>query len=117
MDNLGNTLGKHLAKGVRIVCIIAHNIAVAVGIKIFYRKALHMAEHRGTDILQNVLGNFRHGAVIEKGGKNSGEIKHSHSENCGDKGGKIRILNADKGSYIIIDKGFYEKRRSYACGG
>ena len=108
-------MGKHLAKSVRVVGVIAHNVAVAVGIKIFDGKALHMAEHFKTDILKDILGNFRHGAVIEKRRENSYKIDGRHYRKGADKRKKIRVLNAYERSDVIIDKGFNEKRGSNAC--
>ncbi len=90
LDNLRNALGKHLAKGVRVIGIIAHNVAVAVGIEIFDGQPLHMAEHGGTDILEDILGDLCHGAVIEKGREYTDKINRRHEAKGTDERGKIR---------------------------
>ena len=117
LDDLGNALGKHLAQGVSVVGVITHNIAVTVGIKILYGKALHMTEHGGTDIFKNILGDLCHGAVIEKRRENTGEINCRHYAKRAEKCGKIRVRCSDKRSDIVIDKGFDEKGRCHACNG
>ena len=44
-EHLRNTLCKHLTQRVRIVGIMAHNIAMCMRIKITDRQCLHMFEH------------------------------------------------------------------------
>ena len=54
-ESLRNTLGEHLAEGIDIVCIVAHNIAVSALVKILYGELLHIFKHLITDFLLNTL--------------------------------------------------------------
>ena len=48
----GTLLRNHLAKRIRIVGVVAHGVAVGVGVEIFDGQRLHMGKHAVPDIFK-----------------------------------------------------------------
>ena len=65
-QKLGKALGDHLTEGVDIVGIIAHNIPVIIGIKVFNGKTLHFSKHLFPHFFQCSLGHDRHQLIKSK---------------------------------------------------
>ena len=65
-QHLRQALADHLTQGIHVVGIIAHNVAVAVGVEIFNRQILHVAEHFFTHLFQGALRNDGHHLGIER---------------------------------------------------
>ena len=85
---LGKALGNHLAQRIDIIGIMAHDIAVVVGIKIFDRKPLHFIKHLLPHFFQGSLGNNCHQLIVGnarqqrqhiKGGQNGSKFQDLRS--------------------------------------
>ena len=58
--HLREALADHLAQGVDIVGVKAHDVAVAVGVKVADGQILHVVKHLLTHLCQGALGNLCH---------------------------------------------------------
>ena len=56
-EYLRNALRDHLAQGIGIVGVVAHNVAMSVTVEITDGQSLHMREHIVADFLQRTLRN------------------------------------------------------------
>ena len=74
--HLRQALANHLAQGVYVVGVIAHDVAVAVGIKIFDGQVLHMVEHLFAQLFQRALRDDGHHLRIGKTGGQAEEIQN-----------------------------------------
>ena len=117
LNDLRQALRKHHTKCVRVVCVIAHYIAVAVGVKVFDRKCLHMLKHIVTHIFEHALSYLRHNSVIEQRRKYADKIEARHSAKRPNKRRKVRRCLTDKRFNVVVNKGFKEQRRRNACQG
>lgn len=78
MEHRRQALRDKLANGVDIVGIIAHDIAVIVGIEVLDGQVLHPLEHFDTDIVQKRLRDDGHRTGADIVGQNAREINASH---------------------------------------
>ena len=62
-QQLREALGHHLAQGVDVVGVVAHDIAVAVGVEILDGQALHLVEHTAAQLFERALGDDGHELV------------------------------------------------------
>lgn len=75
-QQVGHTLGNHLAEGVDIVGVIAHHVAVVVGVEITDGQVLHMVEHFFAHFRQGTLGDDGHQLVVRGAGRQAEHIQH-----------------------------------------
>ena len=95
-EQLRHALADHLTQGIGIVGVIAHHIAVGVGIKIRDGQGLHMVEHLVTDALQGTLRHHRHQTVVEQGAEYARDIHKGHAGNGLGQAGKDRVAFQQK---------------------
>ena len=88
---LRNALGDHLAQGVRIVCVEAHDIAVGVRIKELDGQRLHVLEHLVTNFLLTCPVKQLHGAVVEQCRERADDVNDCHLEQRIQKTAEVRI--------------------------
>ena len=75
-DHGRDRLGDQLAQGVDIICVVAHDIAVLVGVKIADGQVLHLCEHLLTHFVQKTLSDHCHQLTAQKTGQQGDHIKH-----------------------------------------
>ncbi|CCX38489.1 uncharacterized protein BN452_02363 [Clostridium sp. CAG:1013] len=76
-QQLGHALGDHLAEGVDIVGVVAHHVAVIVGVEILDRQILHAVEHALTHFGQGALGDDSHQLVVHSAGDQAKDVENS----------------------------------------
>ena len=75
-QQLGKTLGDHLPQGVDVVGVIAHDVAMVVGVEIADGQPLHAAEHLDPKFFQRPLGDDGHELVEGQPRRQRQEIEH-----------------------------------------
>ena len=65
-QQLWEALGHHLTQGVDIVGVVAHDVAVAVGVKVLDGQALHLVEHPAPELFERALGDDGHELVEDE---------------------------------------------------
>ena len=65
-ERLGDRLADHLAQGIGVIGIKAHDRAVCILVKIPDRKGLHMLKHIVANPLKHALTNINHQPCIGK---------------------------------------------------
>ena len=65
-QKIGQRLGHHLPQSVDIVGVIAHNIAVTVGVEILYRQILHAVKHLPAQFFKKALRNNSHKLLVDR---------------------------------------------------
>ena len=106
-QQLGNTLGEHLAQGVGVVGVVAHGVAEGVGIKIPDGKGLHVSKHIIPDIPQNALRDGCHDDTLSGGGHNADSKQNSHFNDDFQQTGEIGGAAEQHGLDVIIDDGLH----------
>ena len=72
--HLGQALADELTQRVDVVGVVAHDIAVAVGVKVTDRQILHVAEHLLAQFAQRALGDDGHHLGVEGAGRQADEV-------------------------------------------
>ena len=78
-EDVGKALADELAQGVDIVGVVAHDVAVPVGVKVPDRQVLHMVKHLLAHFFQGALGDNGHHLGIESAGDEADCI-HGHQD-------------------------------------
>ena len=99
----------HLAQGIGIVGIVAHHVAVGVGVKVADRQRLHVGEHIVPDCFQRSLSDRYNQARLQEGGQNTGQIDAGHHGQDAQQRGKVRLRLPNQGRDIIVDQRFQEQ--------
>ena len=79
-DKLGDALGNHLAQCVDIVGVIAHHVAMVVGVKILDGQILHAVEHLFAHLGKRALGDDGHQLVEHRACRQAEHIEHHQDE-------------------------------------
>ena len=116
-NELRHGLCDHLAKGIGVVGIKAHNIAVGAGIKGADGKPLHFFKHFVPNLFQRSLCNGYHDTVIKKRGKNTDQIDCADHDQHLQKLCEYRGRACEQRCDIIVDQGLQEQRRSSGRNG
>ena len=103
-EHLRHTLGNHLAKGIGIVGVVAHDVAVGMGIEVTDGKLLHLGEHGIADVLQCSLCNDSHHPVVNQRSHNTGGKDEAHGGNDFQQFGEVEALVQQHGGDEIIDQ-------------
>ena len=110
-EHLRQALADHLAQGVDVVGVIAHDVAAAVGVEVADGQILHVVEHLFTHLLQRALRDDGHHLRIEEAGD---EADHVHAHQNGHKakdlagnGGPVAALVGivDDGDDVLHEDG------------
>ena len=95
-QQLREALGYHLAQGVDVVGVVAHDIAVVVGVKVAQGQVLHAVEHLYSQLFQQALGDDGHQLGPHDGGNESQGIhggQNGHQpQNLGGSSGPVTGL-------------------------
>ncbi len=81
LNDGGQGLGNKLAQGVDIIGVVAHDIAVLVGIEILDGQILHTVEHAAAHLAQKALSNHGHQLGMQHHGHNGKAVhtaQHKH---------------------------------------
>ena len=113
-NELRHGLCDHLAKGIGVVGIKAHNIAVGAGIKGADGKPLHFFKHFVPNLFQRSLRDGYHDTVIKKRGKNTDQIDCADHDQHFQKRCEYRGRACEQRRDIIVDQRLQEQCR---CGG
>ena len=73
-ENIGKALADKLAQGVDIVGVVAHDVAVTIGVKVPDGQVLHVVEHLLTHLFQGTLGDDGHHLRVEGAGDEADRI-------------------------------------------
>ena len=76
VENLSHALADHLAQGIDVVCVNAHNIAVGVSVKILYRQAFHVTENVISQITHRALSDVYHYSRLSVCRRRAYQVKH-----------------------------------------
>ena len=112
-EDLRDAHGDHLTQGIGIVGVMAHDAAMAVGIKIPDGQGLHVGEHLVTDLLHGALGHIGHQPLIGKGSQNTGGIDADHSGDGTVQTGEVPAAACQHGGDIVINQGGQEHGVGY----
>ena len=108
---LGEALGDHLAQGVDVVGVVAHDIAVVMGIEVADGEVLHAVEHLFPEFGQGTLGDDSHHLAEGKAGNKTDEIEDDQQTHQGKDapggGGPVSALPAflHYRQHILKEKG------------
>ena len=116
-EDLRQGLRDHLAQGVGIVGVVAHDLAVAVGVKVADGQGLHMGEHIVPHVFQNALRHHYHQPVVQETADHAGHVNAGHVHQLGQQAGKVRARLNDHGSNVIVDQGLDEGGSRHAGNG
>ena len=80
-QQLRKALADHLAHGVHVVCVVAHDVAALAAVEVADGQALHVLEHGHAELVQRALGVQRlqlvvHGGDDEPAGVERGQDAH-----------------------------------------
>ena len=78
-EDIGKALANKLTQGVDIVGVVAHDVAVAIGVKVPDGQVLHVVEHLLPQLFQGALGNNGHHLRVEGAGNEADHI-HGHQD-------------------------------------
>ena len=78
-EDIGKALADELAQGVDIVGVVAHDVAVAIGVKVADGQILHVVEHLLTQLFQRALGDNGHHLRVE-GTCDEADHIHGHQD-------------------------------------
>ena len=116
-DGIGQTLADHLPQGIGIIGVVAHHVAVGVGIKIFNGERLHMSKHIVPDGFKSTLRHGDHQAGLQVGGQHAGQIDAGHDGKRTEQRGEIGGGLPDERSDVVIDQRFKEQGGCHAGNG
>ena len=116
-NQLGHRLGDHLAHGIDIVGINAHDIAVRMGIKILDRQALHLGEELDAQIFERALRYEDHQVIVQPAAKRAEDIDRRHAEDSLAHRTEIRIGLTHHRGDVVIDQPLHEHRAVYIGDG
>ena len=85
LDKCGDRLRNELAQSVYIIGVMAHYIAVAVGIEVLYRQILHLLEHRAAHLGKEALRDIRHHLRVSNSRCNAEHVQRDKQNNNRDK--------------------------------
>ena len=100
-------LPNELAKGIDIVGIDRHDVAMRMGVEIANRQLLHVLEEVGAKTQQGALPHIDHQAVVDIGADDADDEHSSKSEECTGKRCEIRILALGEWDDIVVDEGAF----------
>ena len=113
-DDAGNQLrhglGDHLAHGVDIVGVYAHDIAVGMRVKILDRQALHLGKELDAQVFQRALRDEDHQIVVQPRAERAEDIHRRHAEHRTAHRAEIRIRLAHHRGDIVVDQALHEHR-------
>ena len=101
---LGDALADHLAQGVDVVGVHGHDVAVGVGVEIFNRKGLHLAEHVVADVPQGPLPDVDQDSGLGEGRHDAQGVEACHFDDGSLQRPEVRILPADQRQDVGIDQ-------------
>ncbi len=78
-DQRGDRLCDELTERIDVVGVIAHDVAVLVGVKILDRKILHLLEHRAAHLAEKALRDIRHELGVQRD-RHKRDGVHAHEE-------------------------------------
>ena len=102
VDNLRNALADHLTKGIHVVGVHRHNVAMGVGIKILNGKRLHLVEEVVPKVAHRPLADVNHDAVIGKDSHHAYGQNANQTDNRLKQSTKILGTTVDHGDNIVI---------------
>ena len=102
-DRLRQHLADQLTQGVRVVGVMAHDIAVGMRVKIADRQGLHMREHLVPHLPQHALADHRHDPRLEEIREDRQHVKHCHPQHRMHQGGEIRRRLGKHRRDMIVD--------------
>ena len=103
-NQLGHRLGDHLAHGIDIVGVNAHDIAVRMGIEILNRQTLHLGEELDAQVLERALRNKNHQIIIQPAAKRAEDIDRRHAEDSFAHRTEIRIRLSEHRHDVVINQ-------------
>ena len=86
-----DTLRKHLAQSIDIICVAAHDIPVRMRVEILDRQGLHMREQLITDFFLDPLGNGNHQDVVDISRHDPDHVNACHHRKCAVHAGEDRV--------------------------
>ena len=110
-------LHHHLAKGIHVVGIQAHDVAVFVAVEIANWQALHFFKHFVTHAFHGALCYHSHNPVVGEGGKHACPEEQAHSADGGQKSAKVRIADSNHWCDVVVNQGAQKERGSGAGNG
>ena len=114
-NQLRQCLTDKLPERVRIVCIIAHDVAVRMGIKITDRQLLHMCKHFIPDAFQGSLRHLDHQLVIQQRAEYAAQINHPDCQDRTQQTRKVRAARSKQGCDIAVHQCLQEQRACHSC--
>lgn len=106
----GEGLAHHLAQGVNVVGVEAHDVAVFVAIEITDRQALHFGEHVVAHAFHGALRDERHDPAVSQRGDDAAGQKQTHAKDGVEQAAHVGISNADERPDVIVDERAQKKR-------
>ena len=101
-----------MTKGIGVVGVKAHNIAVGAGIKGADGKPLHFFKHFVPNLFERSLRDGYHDTVIKKRGQHADQIDRADHDQHLQKLCEYRGRACEQRRDIIVDQGLQEQRRS-----
>lgn len=106
----GEGLAHHLAQGVDVVGVEAHDVAVFVAVEIADRQALHFGEHVVAHAFHGALRDERHDPAVSQRGDDAAGQKQTHAKDGVEQAAHVGIRNADERGDVIVDERAQKKR-------
>lgn len=106
----GEGLAHHLAQGVDVVGVEAHDVAVFVAVEIADRQALHFGEHVVAHAFHGALRDERHDPAVSQRGDDAAGQKQTHAKDGVEQAAHVGIRNADERRDVIVDERAQKKR-------
>ena len=103
-EYLRHTLADHLAKGVNVVGVDAHDVAVRVGVKILDWKALHVFEDITAQIAHGALSDVNHYSRISVGCCRADQIERRHAHDCENQRSEIGCRLREHRHDVVVDQ-------------
>ena len=69
LNERGDRLRDELAERVDIVGVVAHDVAVLMGVEVFYRQILHSVEHLAAELVEEALRHIGHELAVQRHGQ------------------------------------------------
>ena len=99
---LGDGLGDHLAQGVDVAGVAAHNVACGMGVEIADGQGLHVGEHFIPDGLLGALTHLDHQEVVQEGRNHAHQVDAGHHAQELDQRGIVGIALGQHGGDVAV---------------
>ena len=114
---LRERLRDHLAQGVGVVGVEAHDVAVRVCVEVTQGERLHVREHIVADAFERALRHGDHRAVVDERGRNAHHIDGADGDERVRKARPYGSVGRQKRDDVVVDECLQKHRRRGARDG